>query len=119
MSLIDEVKFNDQGLVPVIAQDAENGDVLMLAYMNRETLVETLETGNMVYYSRSRQERWRKGETSGNIQMVNSAQIDCDGDTLLFKIHQEGGACHKGYVSCFFRTRNNEKWEITGKKIED
>ncbi|MBD3346759.1 MAG: phosphoribosyl-AMP cyclohydrolase [Chitinivibrionales bacterium] len=119
MSSVDDVKFNDQGLVPVIAQDAKSNEVLMLAYMNKETLQETLDTGNMVYYSRSRQTRWRKGETSGHLQTVQSAHLDCDGDTLLFKIHQEGGACHKGYVSCFFRTREDDAWNITGKKIEE
>ncbi len=117
MSLLDSVKFDEKGLVTAIAQDAKTDQILMLAYMNRETLQETLETGNMVYWSRSRQERWLKGETSGNVQKVVEAFIDCDGDALLFKIDQKGGACHKGYVSCFFRTRANEEWEIIGKKF--
>lgn len=119
MSLIDEVKFDDNGLVTAIVQDAETGQVLMLASMNRDTLQETLDTGNMVYWSRSRQKRWLKGETSGHFQLVKEAYLDCDGDALLFKIEQKGGACHKGYVSCFFRTRNDNQWEIIGKKIED
>lgn len=118
MSLIDEVRFDDKGLVTAIAQDAETGQVLMLAYMNRETLQETLDTGKMVYWSRSRQERWRKGDTSGHFQVVKKAFIDCDGDALLFTVDQAGGACHKGYVSCFFRARKDAAWEVVGRKIE-
>jgi len=117
MGLIDEVTFDDKGLVTAIAQDAQSGEVLMIAYMSRETLAETLETGTMVYFSRSRQKRWLKGETSGHTQSVKAAFIDCDGDALLFKIDQKGGACHKGYVSCFFRKRSNEEWTVVGKKI--
>ncbi len=119
MGLIDEVTFDEKGLVTAIAQDAETNQVLMLAYMNRETLQETLDTGTMVYWSRSRRQRWLKGETSGHTQQVKEIAIDCDGDALLFKIDQKGGACHKGYVSCFFRTRKDESWETTGKKIEE
>lgn len=117
MSLIDSVKFDDKGLVTAIVQDAQTGQILMVAYMNSETLLETLETGNMVYWSRSRRERWRKGETSGNLQTVREVYIDCDGDALLFKIDQKGGACHKGYISCFFRTRENEEWKVVGTKF--
>ena len=117
MNLIDNVKFDEKGLVTAIAQDAETNEILMLAYMNKDTLAETLETGNMVYWSRSRQKRWLKGETSGNVQTIKEAYIDCDGDALLFKINQKGGACHKGYISCFFRIRNNDEWIVTGKKF--
>ena len=100
-----EVSFNADGLVPVIAQDALNGDVLMMAWMNRESLGMTLNEGRMVYWSRSRQELWRKGDTSGDHQIVREAFLDCDGDTLLFKVEQLGaGACHTGERTCFFRS---------------
>jgi phosphoribosyl-AMP cyclohydrolase len=98
------VKYDSSGLVPAIAQDAESGDVLMMAWMNAETLALTFAEGRMVYWSRSRQEVWRKGETSGDVQHVVSAFYDCDSDALLFKVRQEGGgACHTGARSCFFR----------------
>ena len=116
MELLDKVKFDARGLVTAIAQDAQSGEVLMIAYMNRETLAETLQGNRMVYFSRSRQKRWLKGETSGHYQTVLSAYIDCDGDALLFKIRQEGAACHEGYFSCFFRERNDQEWVIVGKK---
>ncbi len=99
------VKFNGDGLVPAIAQDVENGDILMMAWMNEESLTMTLAEGRMVYWSRSRRELWRKGDTSGDRQFVREAYYDCDGDTLLFKVEQEGaGACHTGARSCFFRS---------------
>ena len=97
------VSFNADGLVPVIAQDAENGDVLMMAWMNYQTLAETLRTGQLTYWSRSRSERWRKGETSGHTQELVDARVDCDGDTLLFRVRQKGPACHTGARSCFYR----------------
>jgi phosphoribosyl-AMP cyclohydrolase/phosphoribosyl-ATP pyrophosphohydrolase/phosphoribosyl-AMP cyclohydrolase len=98
------VTFNADGLVPVVTQEDGTGDVLMLAWMNEATLRETLESGRMVYWSRSRQERWAKGDTSGDRQWVREAYYDCDGDTLLFKVEQEGaGACHTGNKTCFFR----------------
>lgn len=115
-NLLEKIKFNEKGLVPVIAQDYETGQVLMLAYMNRETLLETFETGKMIYWSRSRNTRWFKGETSGHIQTVKEIYIDCDGDTLLFKIHQKGCACHEGYYSCFFRRKDNNQWNIVSAK---
>lgn len=91
-------------LIPVIAQDESNGDVLMLAYMNQTAYEETLKSGRVVYYSRSRQKLWRKGEESGNVQELKSIYFDCDADTLLVKVNQIGGAaCHEGYRSCFFR----------------
>ena len=99
-----EVKFNADGLVPVITQDAESGDVLMFAWMSPETLRMTLAEGRMVYWSRSRQEVWRKGDTSGDHQDVVEGRYDCDADVLLFKVHQHGnGACHTGNRTCFFR----------------
>ena len=92
------------GFHPAIAQDAETGEVLMMAYMNPESYAETLATGRAVYYSRSRQKLWRKGEESGNVQHVKEIMVDCDADTLLLKVEQVGGAaCHEGYQSCFFR----------------
>lgn len=119
MNLIDSVKFDEKGLVSAIAQDAKNGEVLMLAYMNKETLTETLEKGVMVYFSRSRQKRWFKGETSGHVQRVKEVYIDCDGDALLFKIEQTGAACHENYYSCFFRMRDGDQWKIVKNKIEE
>ena len=101
---IASVTFNDDGLVAAVAQDIDNGDVLMMAWMNRESLAMTLAEGRMVYWSRSRQELWRKGDTSGDRQFVREAYFDCDGDTLLFRVEQEGaGACHTGARTCFFR----------------
>ena len=100
-----QVTYNDDGLVPAIVQDDESGEVLMLAWMNDESLARTLETGRTWFWSRSRQEYWCKGETSGDRQFVRSAAYDCDGDTLLFRVEQEGrGACHTGEYSCFFRS---------------
>ncbi|MBW3536285.1 MAG: phosphoribosyl-AMP cyclohydrolase [Actinobacteria bacterium] len=97
-----QIVFNADGLVPVIAQEDSTGTVLMLAWMNRETLDETLRTRRMVYWSRSRRERWAKGDTSGDIQTVVSAAYDCDADALLFRVVQEGeGACHTGARTCF------------------
>ncbi len=101
---LDAVKFDEDGLVPAIAQDVADGEVLMMAWMNAESLRLTLAEGRMVYWSRSRQELWRKGDTSGDRQFVREAFYDCDGDTLLFKVEQEGvGACHTGARSCFYR----------------
>lgn len=91
------------GLLPAIAQDAENGEVLMLAWMNAESFAETMRTGNATYYSRSRKRLWRKGEESGHVQSVVSIQVDCDGDSILLRVTQKGPACHEGYRSCFFR----------------
>ncbi|MBZ4688497.1 MAG: hisE [Clostridiales bacterium] len=98
---ISKIKFNSQGLVPAIVQEAGSGKVLMLAYMNRESLEKTMETGQTWFYSRSRQELWHKGATSGNFQDVVSIKYDCDGDTLLVKVRQKGVACHTGAKTCF------------------
>ena len=106
---LSSVKFNADGLVPVIAQDVANGDVLMMAWMNAESLAMTFAEGRMVYWSRSRRELWRKGDTSGDRQFVREAYFDCDGDTLLFKVEQEGaGACHTGARTCFFTAFGDE-----------
>ncbi len=96
-------KLNDQGLIPCIVQDAENGDVLMMAWMNEESYKKTLETGTMTYWSRSRKALWVKGETSGHFQYVHEIWVDCDADTLLAKVTQVGAACHTGNRSCFYR----------------
>lgn len=98
---ISAVKFDSKGLVPVVTQDAETKSVLMLAYANKDSLLETLETGRMVYFSRSRNERWLKGETSGNYQEVDSLSLDCDGDTVLAMVRTSGPACHNGTSTCF------------------
>jgi len=101
---IDEVRFDERGLVPAIVQDAENGDVLMLAWMSRGSLAATIAEGRTVFWSRSRQGLWRKGETSGHVQHVEDIRVDCDADVVLVRVHQEGAACHTGARSCFFRT---------------
>ncbi|HEX8386201.1 MAG TPA: phosphoribosyl-AMP cyclohydrolase [Rubricoccaceae bacterium] len=107
--LLDAARFDAAGLVAAVAQDDATGDVLMLAYMNRETLRQTLETGVMTYWSRSRQKVWVKGETSGHVQHVRSVAVDCDGDALLFRIEQVGGAaCHTGHRSCFYRAPDGD-----------
>lgn len=98
---VDELKYNADGLIPAIVQDKDNGDVLMLAYMNAESLKITLEEGRTCFWSRSRRELWRKGDTSGHVQTVTSIMTDCDRDTLLIKVDQVGVACHMGSRSCF------------------
>jgi len=100
---LSEVTFNSEGLVPAVAQSAATGEVLMVAWMNAESLERTLSTGHVTYWSRSRKELWRKGETSGHTQRLVEAWIDCDGDTLLLKVDQLGPACHTGAPTCFFR----------------
>ncbi len=105
-SLIDEVRFDERGLVPAIVQAAATGEVLMLAYMSRESLVKTIDTGETWFWSRSRAELWHKGATSGNTQRVVEMAVDCDGDTLLVKVEPHGPACHTGARTCFFRSFN-------------
>jgi len=101
---LDQVKFDEQGLVPAIAQDAHTGRILMVAWMNRESLVETVQVGHAIYFSRSRQRLWRKGESSGHTQAVQDIRLDCDGDVVLLTVEQAGGvACHTGRESCFYR----------------
>ena len=117
--LLDAVTFDADGLVPAIVQDVETDQVLMMAYMTADTLRETLDTGRMVYWSRSRRERWVKGQTSGHTQAVEEVRVDCDGDALLFKVRQEGGACHTGYRSCFFRRADNETLVADGEQVFD
>lgn len=101
--LMKELKFNEQGLIPAVAQHFRTGEILMLAYMNRESLEKTIDTGNATYWSRSRKKLWMKGETSGHVQKVKQILIDCDGDSIVLLIDQTGPACHTGEASCFYR----------------
>jgi phosphoribosyl-AMP cyclohydrolase len=111
--LVDALSWNESGLIPAIAQDATSGEVLMLAWMSRESLALTLQTGDAHYWSRSRKALWKKGETSGHIQHVRELRLDCDGDTLLLKVEQVGGiACHTGRRHCFFQRREDGRWVI-------
>ncbi|MDE0184719.1 MAG: phosphoribosyl-AMP cyclohydrolase [Candidatus Poribacteria bacterium] len=121
MQMLDELKFDSNGLIPAIIQDYENNDVLMMGYMNREAVRRTLESGRVTFWSRSRQKYWVKGETSGHTQDVRSLAFDCDADTLLIKVVQKGGACHVGYRSCFFRevSPNGNSARIVGTKVFD
>lgn len=119
-SWIDEVKFNKEGLVPAIVQDAKTDKLLMVAYMNKEALRKTLSTRKAHFYSRSRRKLWMKGETSGHIQRAKSVSLDCDGDALLVKVTQVGAACHAGYASCFYRTlRKRKRWKIIARRQFD
>ena len=110
-SLFDSIKWDAAGLVPAIAQEARTGEVLMLAYMNRESLAATLRDGYATYYSRSRGQLWRKGETSGHLQRITDVRLDCDGDTLLLRVEQTGPACHTGADTCFFRQQGSDSWQ--------
>lgn len=113
MSWLDEIRFTEDGLIPAIAQDAQTGKILMFAWMNRESLALTVENGYAVYWSRSRQKLWRKGEESGHQQKIISIQMDCDEDVLLLKIEQQGGiACHTGRESCFYRELIDGEWQV-------
>ena len=117
---LDEVKFNADGLVTVVAQDKASGRVLMLAWADREALEETVRTGRGVYFSRSRQKLWRKGEESGNVQIVHEVRLDCDGDAVLYTVTQIGNmACHTGRQSCFYRRLEDGAWRITDDVIVD
>jgi phosphoribosyl-AMP cyclohydrolase len=108
------------GLVPAVAQDADTGEVLMLAWMNREAYEETLRTGRACYFSRSRKRLWRKGEESGHVQEVRGVFVDCDADTILLRVHQVGGAaCHEGYRSCFFRRVEGDGLRVVGERVFD
>jgi len=112
--LMSAIRWNEDGLVPAIAQDAVSGQVLMLAWMNREALAATVAEGRAVYWSRSRQRLWRKGEESGNVQQLKGLRLDCDGDTLLLAVEQVGGiACHTGRAHCFYRLLEEGNWTVT------
>ncbi len=121
---IDDVRFDAGGLIPAIAQDAHTGVILMVAWMNAESLAETAATRRAVYWSRSRQRLWRKGEESGHQQIVHEIRLDCDGDVILLKVEQKGGiACHTGRESCFFRRLDDKagdsSWTITDPVLKD
>jgi phosphoribosyl-AMP cyclohydrolase len=115
MSFYDQLKFDANGLIPAIVQEQKTGRVLMLAWMNRESLGKTVATGRTYFWSRSRRKLWMKGETSGHVQQVRDIAFDCDGDTLLIQVEQVGAACHEGYRSCFFRSveKNGKSFKIT------
>ncbi|GAA5525841.1 phosphoribosyl-AMP cyclohydrolase [Microbulbifer aestuariivivens] len=118
--LIDAVSWNSDGLVPAIAQDFKSGRVLMMAWMNRESLRLTASEGRAVYWSRSRGKLWRKGESSGHEQQVREIRLDCDGDTVLLLVEQRGGiACHTGRTSCFYRVLDGEQWQVNQPVIKD
>jgi phosphoribosyl-AMP cyclohydrolase len=120
MSWLAEVRFDADGLVPVIAQDVDGGRVLMVAWANREALEETVRTGRAVYWSRSRSRLWRKGEESGHTQQVREMRLDCDGDVVLYAVEQAGGiACHTGRASCFFRRLVDGRWETVDPVLQD
>ncbi|MBU2953366.1 phosphoribosyl-AMP cyclohydrolase [Marinobacter sp. F3R08] len=117
---LDAIRWTADGLVPAIAQDAETGDILMMAWMNRESLRLTAEEGHAVYWSRSRGKLWRKGETSGHEQIIRDIRLDCDADVILLKVEQKGGiACHTGRRSCFYRTLKDGQWVSVDPVIKD
>jgi phosphoribosyl-AMP cyclohydrolase len=117
---LNAIRWTEEGLVPAIAQDAETGDILMMAWMNRESLRLTAEEGQAVYWSRSRGKLWRKGETSGNQQVIRDIRLDCDEDVILLKVEQKGGiACHTGRRSCFYRTLEDGQWVSVDPVIKD
>ncbi len=120
MSFYDQLKFDAHGLIPAIIQEHNTGRVLMMAWMNRASLEKTVATGNTVFWSRSRQKFWMKGETSGHTQKVKDIAFDCDGDTLLIQVEQTGAACHEGYRSCFFRSAQNAgtSFRVTEERLE-
>ncbi|MBL4679942.1 MAG: phosphoribosyl-AMP cyclohydrolase [Pseudomonadales bacterium] len=118
-SWLSELTFTDRGLIPVIAQDANSHRILMFAWMNEEALIESVETGRAVYWSRSRQKLWRKGEESGHQQWISEIRLDCDGDVVTLIVEQVGNiACHTGRESCFFRVLKNGEWHVTDSVIK-
>ncbi|MBY5936737.1 phosphoribosyl-AMP cyclohydrolase [Marinobacter nauticus] len=117
---LDEIQWTEDGLVPAIAQDANNGDILMMAWMNRESLRLTVEEGQAVYWSRSRGKLWRKGESSGHQQVLRDIRLDCDADVVLLKVEQKGGiACHTGRRSCFYRNLKDGQWVSADPVLKD
>ncbi|MCX6357268.1 MAG: phosphoribosyl-AMP cyclohydrolase [Candidatus Aureabacteria bacterium] len=121
MKILDGLKFDDKGLLAAVIQDAGTHEVLMVAFMNREALEKTLSTGLAHFWSRSRQKLWLKGESSGHVQAVRDAYVDCDGDAVVIMVEQKGGACHTGYRSCFYRRLlpKEDRLEVVGKKVFD
>jgi phosphoribosyl-AMP cyclohydrolase len=120
MNWLDEIKWTEDGLVPVIAQEADSGKVLMMAWMNREALSKTAELGQAVYWSRSRQRLWFKGEESGHVQIVRDVRLDCDADVILLSVEQMGGiACHTGRHNCFYRRLQDGEWVTVDPVLKD
>jgi phosphoribosyl-AMP cyclohydrolase len=120
VSWLDEIRWDDKGLVPAIAQDASSGRILMVAWMNREALQLTAQTGQAVYWSRSRGRLWHKGEESGHVQKVGEIRLDCDGDVIVIEVEQQGGiACHTGRESCFYRVLRNGAWATADPVLKD
>mgnify|MGYP000465861735 FL=1 len=117
--LLEQIKFDSNGLVPAIAQDYKTNEVLMMAYMNEEAFIKSMETGKVHYFSRSRNKLWLKGETSGHFQMIKSINLDCDGDTILVKVEQIEAACHTGHYSCFYRELDKDGVKETSDKVFD
>ncbi len=115
--MFDDLKYDADGLIPAVIQDDENGEVLMVAYMNRDSLASTVKTGKTHFWSRSRKKYWLKGESSGHTQEVRAVFIDCDKDCLLIRVKQNVAACHEGYRSCFFRRLENGTWNVIAEKI--
>jgi phosphoribosyl-AMP cyclohydrolase len=120
MSWLDEIRWDEKGLVPAIAQDAKSGRILMVAWMNRESLALTAENGEAVYWSRSRNKLWHKGEESGHVQKVREIRLDCDEDVIVLQVEQQGGiACHTGRESCFYRVLRGGTWETVDPVLKD
>lgn len=120
MQGLDGLKYDANGLIPAIIQDAESGEVLMMAYMNRASLEDSIRTGKTHFWSRSRQKYWMKGESSGHVQEIQEISIDCDMDTLLIKARQIGAACHEGYKNCFFRKLTPAgEWQVNAERLVD
>jgi len=117
---LDDLKYDADGLIPAIIQDADTHEVLMMAYMNRNSLADSIKTGKTHFWSRSRQKYWMKGETSGHTQEIQEITTDCDADTLLIKVKQKGAACHKGYKSCFYRRHEPDgEWKVVARRLFD
>lgn len=117
---VNDLKYDSSGLIPAIVQDVDTGEVLMMAYMNKDSIVDTIRTGKTHFWSRSRQKYWMKGESSGHVQEVVGIYIDCDKDTLLIKARQLGAACHEGYKTCFFRELQKDgQWKVVGERLFD
>jgi len=119
MAGLDDLKYDDKGLIPAIVQDVDTGEVLMMAWMNKASLQATIDTGKTHFWSRSRQKFWMKGESSGHVQNVQSVHIDCDMDCLVIKAKQHGAACHEGYKNCFFREYRDGNWSVTAERLFD
>ncbi len=119
MKIVDELKYDSNGLIPAVVQEAGTGRVLMVAWMNKESLAKTLEIGETVFWSRSRKELWHKGATSGHTQKVKDVAFDCDKDALLIQVEQSGAACHEGFKSCFFRSIRGDTVEVTEPRLVD